>query len=215
MTSKRDSKIAAMLRAGATYDEVRRQLKVGNTAIIRVRYSYTITSPRAKRSADDLARAEAQAVGMLRAGATHASIRAATGLNSNKIAELRRENRIPIPLKNRKPRLVAVDEAFRSYTRSGTDGHVLWIKPAGSRTFDFKASGGRYNARRLAFEQHHGRPPEGRLRRTPDCAIPNCIAGAHHADNRISDRHGSPYEPGSDRPTLTSCPSPTSPLAAS
>lgn len=183
--------LAELLRAGATHDEIKQQLHVSSHTIIRTREALDIPVPpgRAKRTRAELAALEDQAVTMLRNGATHAEIYTATRLSPNRICELRRQHQIPVPGRNVwATRRLTVDEAFTRYAQPATTGgHVLWTGPRSGRGFNVTASGRTYNACHIAFQKHHGREPEGRLRRT--CEEPGCIAGAHHTDHRIRQAH--------------------------
>lgn len=190
MTIRQD--VADLLRAGATHDEIKQQLHVSSHTIIRTRRALDIPVPpgRAKRTRAELAALEDQAVTMLRNGATHAEIYAATRLSPNRICDLRKAHDIPVPgLHNVwAARRLTVDQAFTRHTKPDATGeHLLWTGPRAGRGFTLTASGRTYNARAVAFEKHHGREPEGRLRRT--CDQPDCIAGAHHTDHRIRHAH--------------------------
>lgn len=179
--------VAAMLRAGATYAEIRTQLHVSDTLIHRTRLALNIPLPigRTRRSKAEMADLDDQAVTMLRAGATYKEIHRTLRLALNRISRLRRQHRIPVPSRKREnPRRYTVDEAFTTHTRATTEGgHLLWTGPRSGRSFDLIASGRTYNARAIAFRRHHGRDPEGQTRRT--CDQPDCIAGAHLTDRRI------------------------------
>lgn len=196
-TSERELMIVAMLRAGTTNSKVKKELKFGDPLIKRIRIEYRIPLPRgrAKRSRTELDRRDVKVVTMLKEGRTHRAIYAELRLDPNTITRLRKQYQIPVPTDRaggtpgRPPRTLS--EVFEAYTTPTSDGHLIWTKsPKGSRHFAFMASKSMYNARYMAFERYHGRPPEGRLSGTPDCDVPDCIAGAHHADRRIRDGHG-------------------------
>ncbi|MEU5624237.1 hypothetical protein [Streptomyces tendae] len=74
-------------------------------------------------------------------------------------------------------------DAYRAHAVPGDDGHVQWTGPMDGTLPVVCHDGGRAPAPRVAFRLHHGRAPEGRLRRT--CEQPGCVAGAHYADRRI------------------------------
>lgn len=182
--------IAAMLRAGATMAEVKQQLNVTNYAILTTRRALNIPVPpeRAKRSSAELTALEGQAVTMLRSGASYEEIRRALGFGRNRIAALRKQHRIPVPHRDRNAaQRRTIDEAFARYAQPTDDGHLLWTGTRSGRGFDLIASGRTHNARAVAFRKHHGRAPEGHIRRT--CDQPGCIAGAHHTDHRIRAAH--------------------------
>lgn len=190
MSPVRDD-VAAMLRAGHTYRQITRELGVSNHTIISIRRALDISLPpgRAKRTPAERAALEDQAVAMLHAGATTENIRRLLHTSPNHIADLRKQHQIPVPYRDIwAGQRRTVDEAFALYTLPATDGgHLLWTGPRSGRGLDLIASGRKYNARHIAFQRHHGRPPEGRVRRT--CDLPDCIAGAHHTDHRIRQAH--------------------------
>lgn len=184
------SDVVAMLRAGATMAQIKQQLHVTNYAIRTTRRALNIPVPpeRAKRSRAELSALEGQAVTMLRAGASYEEIRHALGFGRNRIAALRKQHRIPVPQRDLQAATRrTVDEAFARYAQLTGDGHILWTGPRSGRGVDLLASGRKHNARAVAFTKHHGRAPEGWLRRT--CDQPGCIAGAHHTDHRIRQAH--------------------------
>lgn len=80
------------------------------------------------------------------------------------------------------PHATLVD-AYRAHATPVDDGHVQWTGPMDGSLPVVCHSGQRTPAPRVAFRLHHGRDPEGRLRRT--CDMPSCAAGAHYADRRI------------------------------
>lgn len=180
--------VAAMLRDGATYKAIKSQLQVSDWEIKRTRAALQIPVPpgRARRTPAELAAVEDQAVAMLREGIPQAEINRTLRLSLNRIVELRRQHQIPIP--DRPPAVLTVDEAFARYAVPSTSGgHVLWAGPRSGRSIELWADAGRHNPRAVAFTKHHHRAPEGRLRRT--CDLRGCIAGAHHADRRIRQSH--------------------------
>ena len=186
-----DDQVAALLETGATYRTITRQLNVGHHRIRRVRAERNILLPpdRDKRSAQELSDMDARAVAMLQAGATYWQVREATRLGLNRISGLRKHHGIPVPDRDRNARQRrTIEETFALYTRPTPDGHLLWAGPRSGRGVDLLAEGRKYNARAIAFEKDHGRPPQGRIWRMRACREPDCIAGAHHTDQLI--RHG-------------------------
>lgn len=177
--------VADMLRAAATYAEIRQQLGVSDYEIARTRRVLRIALPpgRDRRSRAEVAAAESQAVAMLRAGDTHEAVYRATRLSPNRVSELRRQHSIPVPERGTAAWQRTVDEAMALRTVPAEDGHLMWTGALGGRGTELWAEGRVHNARAITFSKHHGRPPEGRLRRT--CDRHGCIAGAHLADRRI------------------------------
>lgn len=96
--NQRDLKIATLLRAGATYAQVKESLKTSDRAISRVRRAHRIPLPpgRARRTPAQRKKLEAQAVAMLRAGASQRAIYAKLKVAPNTLTRLRKEHRIPV-----------------------------------------------------------------------------------------------------------------------
>ncbi|MFJ2002160.1 helix-turn-helix domain-containing protein [Streptomyces chartreusis] len=180
--------VAAMLRAGATNRQIQEQLHVTEHTLRQARKLLGMVQ--AKRTRAELTALEDQAVTMLRAGATLNTIHAELRLHRNRIIELRRIHGIPVPEYQHisDKRRLTVDEAFALHTEPTPAGeHLLWTGPYSGRSIQLSASGRRYNPRVIAFRKHHGREPDGRLKRT--CDQPLCIAGAHHTDPRLRQAH--------------------------
>ncbi|WP_432159161.1 hypothetical protein [Streptomyces sp. bgisy153] len=179
--------VARMLRDGATIRQIMAELGVSNHTVIAARRALNIPLPpgRARRTPAETAALEEQAVRMLREGATGEHVRKALHLSPNRISALRKEHNIPVLRRDVwAGQRRTINEAFTRYAQPTTDGdHLIWTGPRCGRGFDLIASGRKYNARAIAFEKHHGRPPVGYLRRT--CKLPDCIAGAHHTDHRL------------------------------
>ncbi|MFJ2008711.1 hypothetical protein [Streptomyces chartreusis] len=176
--------VAAMLRAGATHAQIKEQLDVTEHTVRRAREALRMT--RARRTRSELTAIEDQAVAMLHAGATYKQIYDEFRLSRNRISELRKTNVIPVPDSNHvsATRRLTVDQAFTRHTQPTPAGeHLLWTGPRRGRSAKLTASGRVHNARTVAFQRHHGREPDGRLMRT--CDHPQCIAGAHHTDQRL------------------------------
>ncbi|MDX3830698.1 hypothetical protein PV730_45005 [Streptomyces scabiei] len=179
--------VAAMLRAGATYAQIKSRLQVSDLLISRTRHDLDIPLPpeRVKRSRAELVAVDAQAVTMLRAGATYDEIRSALRLDPNRISRLRKQHSIPVPPRDRwAPLRLTVEESFTRYARPTPEGgHLIWTGPRSGRGLDLIASGRTHNARHVAFRKHYGRDPDGQTRRT--CDQPDCIAGAHLTDRTL------------------------------
>ncbi|WP_328974163.1 hypothetical protein [Streptomyces canus] len=96
--NQRDLKIASLLHAGATYAQVKESLKTSDRAISRVRRAHRIPLPpgRARRTAAQRKKLEAQALAMLRAGASQRAIYAKLKVAPNTLTLLRKEHRIPV-----------------------------------------------------------------------------------------------------------------------
>ncbi|MBD0837390.1 Trp family transcriptional regulator [Streptomyces sp. TRM68416] len=190
MTAVRDD-VAALLHAGHTYRQIMRELGVSNHTIIRTRRTLDIPLPpgRAKHTPAERAAIDAQALVLLRAGATTQEIRSTLRISPNRICHLRKQHHIPVPHRDVwAGQRRTIDEAFTLHTRpTASGGHLLWTGPRSGRGLDLIASGRKHNARHIAFHKHHGREPQGRVWRT--CNQPDCIAGAHHTDALIRQAH--------------------------
>ncbi|MFE9923292.1 hypothetical protein ACFYQA_17405 [Streptomyces sp. NPDC005774] len=184
----RDDQIAALLEAGATYQEVQQQLHVRYGTARRVRDDRRIpTRPgRAKRTRAELDALEVTVIAMLLTGATAQEIYDTTRISPNHIVRLRRELKIPLPERDRGANTrLTLAQAYARHTVPADGGHVLWTGPRNGRGLLLIASGRNYNARHIAFRKHYGRDPDGSVRRRPTCDQPACIAGAHQTDRTI------------------------------
>lgn len=183
--------IAAMLRAGATYEEIKRKLHVSSTTISHARTAHGIAPAwkptRWLTQAEKIADAEQrypQVITMLREGTTHREITAATGVTQHTITRVRLLLGIPARPQARRPR--TIDQAIAHHLQPHGDGHARWSGPTAGNLPLLHAHGRRYNARREIFRAHHGRAPEGRIRRT--CEQPGCMAIAHLADRILREQ---------------------------
>ncbi|WP_330348147.1 Trp family transcriptional regulator [Streptomyces sp. NBC_00582] len=180
--------IAAMLRDGATYEEIRSTLHVGSGSIALVRATLDLEPGpnQTQRLTPDEQRAAAerrypQVAAMLRDGATYREITAATGTNVHTITRVRRVLGIPAQPASRRPRTIA--QTIAQHLDTHDDGHAFWTGPRAGMLPILWAGGRRYNARHAVFKAHHGRTPEGLVTRT--CNQPECLAGAHLVDERL------------------------------
>ncbi|MFD5468864.1 hypothetical protein [Streptomyces sp. NPDC127105] len=190
MTAKPRGDVAAMLRAGATYRAIKEQLGVGHGVISKTRTVYKIPTPRRLgpqgaelRAATE--RSYATVAAMLRAGATHRQITAATGVTAPTIVRVRRILRIPVPPRHQRTARTVAQVLALYVEPYGDDGHARWTGPHADTQPQLSASGRVYSARREAFRAHHDRPPVGIVRAS--CTEPRCIAGAHLTDQTIRD----------------------------
>lgn len=79
------------------------------------------------------------------------------------------------PARTAEQRPDSLREAFERRARTAADGHVVWD---GSTQFKWRTR--KYNPLRVAFALHHGREPEGTVRR--GCGHRACYAGGHLSD---------------------------------
>ncbi|MDX2551347.1 hypothetical protein [Streptomyces stelliscabiei] len=192
MTRVRDD-VAALLRAGATYNQVHTELGVGQATIAATRKAYNIPLPVGRRGhsrrGTEAAQVEARIAAMLRVGATYATIRTELHVSTTLIARVRRNHKIPTPSGRPSGRAVRTPEqTLAAYSRPAADGHTLWTGPLGrvGRPVIWMRNKA-HNARAVAFRKHHGRDPVGRV--TVACDEPRCIAGPHLADSTIRAAH--------------------------
>lgn len=180
--------VAALLRAGVPYRQIRAQLRVGNPTIIATRKAIGMPPGRPgghpmtdeERRTATLQR-HPEAAAMLRAGATYRQIRAALGISPPTISKIRRDLDIPVREPHRPARTTA--QALAIHAQPHTDGHTHWTGPHTSRMPQLWAEGRCHSVLRVAFQLHHNRQPVGPVRR--DCNDPDCITGAHLTDHTI------------------------------
>jgi hypothetical protein len=115
---------------------------------------------------------------LLRAGETYERIAADVGISVTTICHLRAKLDIPLVPHPRRGRSIA--DALAMYSEAYGDGHLRWTGPTMDGIQRLRADGRSFIARRVAFEAHHGRRPNGVV--TVTCTEPGCIAGAHLAD---------------------------------
>lgn len=75
----------------------------------------------------------------------------------------------------------AVRDVWERSVRQGEEGHVWWVGSY-SNGLPMLYAGIAASARRIAFEIHHGRRPEGPVRAI--CGLSRCVAPAHMEDTR-------------------------------
>ncbi|MBU5946762.1 histone-like nucleoid-structuring protein Lsr2 [Streptomyces sp. PAM3C] len=123
-------------------------------------------------------------VEQLRAGATYSQIIERIGVTAPTIVRVRRKYGLPRSTnKPVNPNTRSVAEALAVTTEQYGNGHTRWTGPLARRSLLLHAEGRRFNARRLLFEQHHGRPPVGPVR--SNCGEQQCITGAHLTDSTL------------------------------
>ncbi|MEU9349051.1 hypothetical protein AB0D74_48425 [Streptomyces sp. NPDC048278] len=187
--------VAELLRAGATHRQICAQLHVSNATILLTRRTRGIPLPEGRRGGnrtpgsggrrprEDIVAIEARTVDLLYAGVPARQIAPQVGIARPTVLRIRRTYHVPCRPTPRASR--ALEPVFALHAR--TEGtHLLWTGPWRGRTPTLYAEGARPNARAIAFERHHGRPPQGRMTRISEaCDERRCIAGAHHADDLI------------------------------
>jgi uncharacterized protein YerC len=191
-TAVRDQ-VAAMLREGATAQQISQVLSVSTRIVTEVRQDRAIPLPPGRGGGHQPDNAlRDQIAALLHAGATYDQIRQQTGAGTTTIARVRKERAIPLPHgrpnRTHTPALTP-EQALTHHSRPREDGHTDWTGPFQGRHTPVIWSGGRHNALHLAFRLHHGRDPVGRINRARTCTHPGCITGAHLTDHTIRQAH--------------------------
>lgn len=126
----------------------------------------------------------AQIAAMLRAGATSRDTIAALHVSPNRVAQVRRDEGLPVVPRGQRARTVAETIALQLQPHGDEgEGHAHWTGPVTNGKQQLWANGRRYNARHEIFRAHHGRAPDGPVMTT--CTDPACVAGAHLSDRTI------------------------------
>ncbi|NUS79116.1 MAG: hypothetical protein HOV70_23350 [Streptomyces sp.] len=120
---------------------------------------------------------------LLRAGTPHIEIARQLHVRRDTIRETHKALRLPAPIRGGGSPHPSIEDAYRAHAVPAHDGHVRWTGNVDGTKPIVHHSGRHTTASRVAFLIHHGRAPEGRLRRT--CELPGCVAGAHYADRRV------------------------------
>jgi uncharacterized protein YerC/transposase-like protein len=176
--------VAAMLRDGATYQQIKAKLGASSYTIAATRRAYGIPLPAGpgyRPSPEQRAANEKRTIELLLGGATYREITDEVGISAPTIIAIRRDAGLPAPghRGTRQPR--TVEEGLTGAIEEYGDGHARWVGPVYRRSLQLHAEGRRLNARHVLFEQHHGRPPVGYVR--SNCGDQACVAGAHLADD--------------------------------
>lgn len=179
--------VAELLRANVPYRQIRARLGVGNMTITATRKALGMPpgtpggrplAPTERATATE--RRHPQAAAMLRSGATYSQIQAALGISRPTIRRIRRTLNIPVP---ERPTARTTTEALAHHSTPAGDGHTHWDGPHTASTPQLWAEGRAFSTLRIAFHAHHGREPQGPVRR--NCQDPDCITGAHLTDRRL------------------------------
>lgn len=176
--------VAALLRGGATQAQIMKHLKVSQRVITATREAYDIPRPTGagfRYSPERRAENERRTIELLRGGATYQQITDEVGISAPTILAICRKAGLPTPDNNGGQPARTKAEALALHLEAYGDGHARWNGPMTGRLPQLYAEKTRFNARHVVFEQHHGRPPVGRLR--SDCGVTACMAGAHLTDH--------------------------------
>ncbi|MFE9935890.1 hypothetical protein [Streptomyces hirsutus] len=174
--------VAELLRAGATYRQVREALGVGSGLIAATRRAYDIPVPKSntggRLTPEERPVIVARVEAMLLSGATYEQVNQVVGISNPTVMRIREE--LGIPPASHVPPALTVDEALERHLRPAEDGHARWGGPMAGRMPMLCAEGRQMNARHVVFEQHHSRPPTGRV--FSNCGETTCMTGAHLTD---------------------------------
>jgi len=122
----------------------------------------------------------ADIIAMLRDGYSNARIMRELRVDKARVRRIREELGLPTFVPTEQTR--TVEDKWRMFARPVDDGHMEWtgerVGPSGSPTMRYKD--GSYSPAAIAFEMHHGRPPQGYA--IADCGRERCIAPAHVDD---------------------------------
>ncbi|MFE3853396.1 WhiB family transcriptional regulator [Streptomyces griseorubiginosus] len=178
--------VAELLRQRVAQRQIMKDLKVSHQVVVATREAYGI--PRRggsghRYSPERRAENERRTIEMLKAGATYQQISDEVGISQPTIFAIRVKVGLPAPDNRGGQPARSKAEALALNTEPYGDGHARWTGTIAGRSFQLNAEGQQLNARRVAFEQHHGRPPEGRV--STDCGVTSCIAGAHLTDDTL------------------------------
>jgi len=124
---------------------------------------------------------------LLKAGHTHLDIARQLHVSRKTVSATHHALQLPARVRGGGAPHQSFEDAYRAHAVPADDGHVQWTGHMDGTLPVVCHAGRRTPAPRIAFRLHHGRDPEGRLRRT--CDLPGCAAGAHYADKRIRDAH--------------------------
>ncbi|WP_330349616.1 Lsr2 family DNA-binding protein [Streptomyces sp. NBC_00582] len=137
-------------------------------------------------TAEERAEIEGRTIALLLAGATIERIRDEVGITAPTIIRIRRDAGLPDPGRgSNSPQPRTIADALAATVEEHSDGHARWTGPMAGRMPQLFAEGGRFNARHVIFERHHGRAPVGYVR--SNCGNQACVAGAHLADDVLRD----------------------------
>lgn len=180
--------VAELLRAGASHAQITEQLRVSARVVTATRKAYGIPYPRKsgyRYTPEERAENERRTLELLRAGATHAEVTRQVGISAPTTVRIRKQAGLPASKNHGGPPARTKAEALAATVEPYGDGHARWTGPMSGRMPTLFANRGRYNARHVVFEQHHGRPPVGYVRTS--CEEAGCIAGAHLVDDTTRD----------------------------
>lgn len=178
--------VAELLRQGRTQVQVMAELKVSHEVVVASREAYGVprrTGPGFRYSPERRAENERRTIELLRGGATHQQVTDEVGISPPTIVAICRKAGLPTNDHRggqpARPRAEVLAESVEAYG----EGHARWMGGWAGRNPQLNAEGLQLNARRVAFEQHHGRPPTGRV--FSGCGVTGCIAGAHLTDQTL------------------------------
>ncbi|MFJ2717453.1 hypothetical protein [Streptomyces sp. NPDC087437] len=175
--------VAELLRQGATYRVIVQELGASQHVITATRRAYEIPLPKGpgyRMLPEQREAVEKQVAELLLAHASYREIREEVGISNPTIVRIRQKLRLPAGGGRNRPQPRTVPETFELYTEPFGDRHLRWTGPRRGRSFLLFAEGRCFNARHVAFEAHHGRPPVGYV--VSNCGEIPCMEGGHLTD---------------------------------
>lgn len=129
-------------------------------------------SPRRRNATDS------DILAMLKDGHSNQRISRELRCDKHRVARLRRQYGIPHVVLQP----LTLEQKWATYTRPVDGGHLEWTGPRGTSSntpvMRYKEAG--YSPAAIAFEQKHGRPPQGYVK--AECDYPHCVAPDHVND---------------------------------
>ncbi|MEV8124817.1 WhiB family transcriptional regulator [Streptomyces sp. NPDC085944] len=163
---------------------------------------------------------ERRTIELLRARASYSEIKAELGISAPTIIRIRRRAGLPPSGRTGSPPSRTKAAALAENVEPYGDGHARWTGPMSGRMAQLHAEQRRFNARRVVFEEHHGRAPVGYVR--SNCGEQACFAGAHLTDDlmRNAAPSSAPQRPAGapserTRPAVTTTPHTTEAVSTS
>lgn len=122
-----------------------------------------------------------QIAAALNATVSNCAVARALGCPPSRVRRVRAERNVPAVRRGRPRAAASWTELYERLTTLVEDGHRHWKGPVTKAgTPVLRLAGENRTAARWAFQQVHGREPEGYV--TPGCDYPGCVAGEHALD---------------------------------
>ncbi|MFE6362929.1 hypothetical protein ACFVP3_23385 [Streptomyces sp. NPDC057806] len=126
---------------------------------------------------------------LLRAGQlSQAEIARQAGVCQLTVQHTREALGLPAPKRGRHlPKYPTLESAFAACTQPVDGGHLQWTGRVDGNAPVLRYGGTEESVYRIAFREHTGREPEGRVR--SECEVPRCVAGPCLTDRVIRASH--------------------------